>query len=109
MIPLSSRDSVTYTDSDGIVWKFKPKYGELETLIAEIIESQKDMSVIDQIKKADDIINEILLGWSGGPESMPDYPTDKMPASIFSQEEKSVLLWDYWYKANRLTAEEKKV
>jgi hypothetical protein len=108
MIPLSTREAVTFKDSDGIEWRFIPKYGEYEREIMGIPEAAGSMTLVQQCDKTDEIINRILLGWSGGPANMPKYPDDKKPSRLFSQSEKAVII-GMWNDANRLTAEEKKL
>lgn len=108
MIPLSTRESVTHTDSDGITWTFAPKYGDFERELMGIPEASQKMTLSEQCAKTDEIIDRIVKGWSGGPANMPKFPQDGKPSRLFAQSEKSELIM-MWNKANQLTAEEKKL
>ncbi len=108
MIPLSTREKVFHTDTDGITWAFIPKYGDYEREIMTIPEQAASMSLSEQVAKTDEIVDKVLVGWSGGPANMPKYPEDKKPSRLFSQNEKSEIIV-MWNKANQLDAGEKKV
>ena len=95
MIPLSMKEFVEFKDTDGIVFRFKPKGAMLERqqmdiwVDGESIEKYRD--------KLDAFIDSILI--------LPLY--NDMPSKVFNSEEKIELL-RMWNEANKLTREEKK-
>ena len=95
MIPLSMKEFVEFKDTDGIVFRFKPKGAILERQQMDIwtegesIEKYRD--------KLDAFIDSILI--------LPLY--NDMPSKVFNSEEKIELL-RMWNEANKLTREEKK-
>jgi len=95
MIPLSMKEFVEFKDTDGIVFRFKPKGAMLERqqmdiwVDGESIEKYRD--------KLDAFIDSILI--------LPLY--NDMPSKVFNSDEKIELL-RMWNEANKLTREEKK-
>jgi hypothetical protein len=97
MIPISSRENVSYTDpKDGIVFKFKPKSGALERQLFEIWDEKK--SHTDRMDMIDSLVDMILIE--------PKY--SDAPSKVFNSDEKGELL-KFWHEANKLTGEEKKI
>jgi hypothetical protein len=95
MIPLSMKEFVEYTDTDGIVFRFKPKGAILER---EQMDIWKEGETVEQYRdKLDTFIDRILI--------LPLYP--QCPSKIFNSEEKIELL-RMWNEANKLTKEQKK-
>jgi hypothetical protein len=105
MIPLCTKESVKYTDADGVIWEFIPKYGMIERELISTIGGANDKSPEDQISAIDDFIDRILIGWSGA--KMPQFPETRKPSTMFSQYEKGQII-SFWNKANELTIEQKK-
>ncbi len=95
MIPISAREYVEYTDTDGIVFKFKPKSGLLEQEMFDIY--KKDSEADAQYVRINTFIDKILIA--------PKY--DGKPSDVFNTQEKFMLL-ELWHKANKITVEEKK-
>ena len=95
MIPLSMKEFVEFKDTDGIVFRFKPKGAMLERQQMDI---WREGETVDQYRdKLDNFIDSILI--------LPLYAD--MPSKIFNSEEKIELL-RMWNEANKLTREEKK-
>lgn len=107
MIPVSTRQYIQHTDDDGITWHFKPKYGEIEIEFLQIVESTKSQGIIASAEVSDSFIDKIVLGWNDPQKRIVDYPADKRPSKLFSQDEKAELL-SMWHNCNRLSQEEKK-
>jgi hypothetical protein len=106
VIPISSKNEfVEYTDSDGVVFKFRPKTPALERewVTWSKIASQADTDTQKSIDATRDFVNKILVGWSG--DNTPPVPTE--PASIWVIEELSQLI-EFWGNANTLSKEQKK-
>lgn len=95
MIPISAREYVEYTDTDGIVFRFVPKSGEIEQEMFDIYKNADKAD--EQYAKINVFIDKILLA--------PKY--DKAPSKVFNTQEKYMLL-ELWHKANKITVEEKK-
>lgn len=113
MIPLSARESVEYKDDDGITWRFKPQYGAMEVRTLGFYDSIKGLPLTEQYDKTAALVDDVLLGWSGGPANLPQFPAINKgelphPSAFFSLSEMGELLI-MWTKANQLTGEEKKV
>lgn len=89
MIPVSSREFVEHKDSDGVVWKFKPKTGSLEKEMFGIYE--EDVPFMTRLSKTDAFIEKILVN----------------PKADYNSDEQAEII-KFWNMANRLTAEEKK-
>jgi len=89
MIPVSSKESIEYVDSDKVVWKFKPKTGSLEKEMFGIYDENIDYKA--RLTVVDAFIDKILIS----PKA--DYNSDQQAEII-----------KYWNLANRLTTEEKK-
>lgn len=103
MIPISMRESIEFTDSDGIVFKFKPKSAALEReFMILCFDMQKDTS-IDSIDKTTTFFNKIVLGWNG--DGMPEYNDN--PAQYFNLEER-MAIFTMWQECNVLSAVNKK-
>jgi hypothetical protein len=89
MIPVSSKESVEYVDSDKVVWKFKPKTGSLEKEMFNIYDENIDFKT--RLKVFDAFIEKILIS----------------PKADYNSEEQSEII-KFWIQANKLTVEEKK-
>jgi hypothetical protein len=95
VIPITSREYVEHTDTDGIVFRFVPKSGELEQ---EMLDIYKGCAENDTMySRISEFIDRILL--------LPKY--DKVPSKVFNTQEKFLLL-ELWHKANKIAVEEKK-
>jgi hypothetical protein len=89
MIPLSSKESVEYKDSDSVVWKFKPKTGSLEKEMFGIYDDNIDYK--ERLKVVDAFIDKILIS----------------PKADYNSDEQAEII-RFWNMANKLTPEEKK-
>ena len=109
MIPVCMRESVTFKDSDEIVWTFRPKTGALESdYMATGTKAQAEFDAGNAeagIACHKEFFDRIVLGWSEQGTRMPKQ--DGKPSAIFNAEERMQVL-EMWGKANSLTAEEKK-
>lgn len=95
MIPLSMKEFVEYTDTDGIVFRFKPKCAILERAQMDI---WREGETVEQYRdKLDAFIDRILI--------LPLYKD--IPSKVFNFEEKIELL-RMWNEVNKLTREQKK-
>jgi hypothetical protein len=108
MIPVSSKGYVEHTDIDGVVWKFKPKAGDTEDQLITFFDN-KETTHTGLVKTGRDLIDYILIGWSDPlKKGMPEYPKDKKPSLLFTAEERNQII-SFWYAANALSTEEKKI
>jgi hypothetical protein len=89
MIPLSSKESVEYKDSDLVVWKFKPKTGLLEKEMFGIYDDNIDYK--ERLKVVDAFIDKILIS----------------PKADYNSDEQAEII-RFWNLANKLKPEEKK-
>jgi hypothetical protein len=89
MIPVSSKESIEYVDSDKVVWKFKPKTGSLEKEMFGIYNENIDYKA--RLTVVDAFIDKILI----------------TPKADYNSDEQAEII-KYWNLANRLTTEEKK-
>ena len=89
MIPVSSKESIEYVDSDKVVWKFKPKTGSLEKEMFGIYDENIDYKA--RLTVVDALIDKILI----------------TPKADYNSDEQAEII-KYWNLANRLTTEEKK-
>jgi hypothetical protein len=89
MIPVSSKESIEYVDSDKVVWKFKPKTGSLEKEMFGIYDENIDYKA--RLTVVDAFIDKILI----------------TPKADYNSDEQAEII-KYWNLANRLTTEEKK-
>jgi len=89
MIPVSSKESIEYVDSDKVVWKFKPKTGSLEKEMFGIYDENIDYKA--RLTVVDAFIDKILIS----------------PKADYNSDEQAEII-KYWNLANRLTTEEKK-
>ena len=108
MIPVSCKESVSFTDSDGIVYKFKPENGALERRVTMLVydAKKKDGDTLAAFKELDAIVEEIVLGWHDPEGRLPEFGTVKI-SDILNSNEKWELI-GFWREANTLTVEQKK-
>lgn len=105
MLPLSCKEFVKYEDTDGVVFKYRPKDGQNELTSIEVFEDAEAKVIL---KKANDFLDSILIGWEDTKKiGMPVFPKDKRPSAMFPMVQKTKLI-GYWHQANALTVEEKK-
>lgn len=111
MIPICMRETVSYKDSDGIIWLFKPKSGAMEAeyltvnaAAAQLFEAGK---VIEGVEAHRSFFDNVVLGWSEEGKRMPSYPVDKKPSKIFNADERSKII-EMWAKSGEVSSEEKK-
>jgi hypothetical protein len=108
MIPVSSKGFVQYEDEDGVIFKFKPKSGDVEDKLMTYY-ANDDKDLVKVINSAKELFNFVLLGWEDVKNvGMPSYPKDKNAAKLFTPDERTQIL-QYWHKANVLTPVEKKI
>ncbi|MBE3139316.1 MAG: hypothetical protein IMZ53_01910 [Thermoplasmata archaeon] len=93
MIPVSSKESIEYTDSDKVVWTFKPKTGTLEKEMFVFYKKNaaEGVDTLERLNNTDEFIEKILISPKG------DYNNETQNEII-----------KYWNQANALTVEEKK-
>jgi hypothetical protein len=98
VIPVASREYVEYTDTDGIVFRFVPKSGELEMESFDLFrKSETEEAAGELYKRINAFVDKILLA--------PKY--HKAASLVLNTQEKYTIL-DFWHKANRISTEEKK-
>ena len=104
MIPVCSKESIDYTDEDGVVWTFLPKTGRRERALVDLGEKAQGMSPADAMEASASLVNEVLVGWKG--PGLPAFP-DGGAADLLNSGERWRII-EMWGKANELPAEEKK-
>ena len=100
MIPLSCKETVSYTDNDGIVYTFKPKTGALEKEFFSLYDDREQAEASTWLGKVEVFLHKILVSVADPQkrfDGVPDYNT---------REQQEIL--SFWSKANELTPEEKK-
>ena len=97
MMPISKDVILRYKDDEtNIFFEFKPVIGETEDDLIKASEEfakvEKDSDIEAMKDVLDNIIDKILVNWSGDNEGLPAFPPNGKPSEMFRLRDKIKLL-----------------